>query len=228
MTLDPLSDAKIVDSWHRNAEPWTAAVRESRIESRTLVTNHAIVDAVLSRRPKSVLDIGCGEGWLVRALAERDIRAIGVDIVPDLVDKATRAGGGEFRVASYETIAAGQLDVPPVDVVVANFSLLGKESVDDVIRRTPALLHPQGALIVQTLHPLVACGDLPYVDGWRPGSWSLPNAGFCDPAPWYFRTIESWVRLVVASGFRVVEIREPLHPTSQKPASVVFIAAQSG
>jgi hypothetical protein len=25
MSIDPLSDAKIVDSWHRNAAPWTAA-----------------------------------------------------------------------------------------------------------------------------------------------------------------------------------------------------------
>jgi 2-polyprenyl-3-methyl-5-hydroxy-6-metoxy-1,4-benzoquinol methylase len=71
--MDPLSDEKIIDSWHTNATPWTAAVRDKRIESRKLVTDQAIVDAVLSRRPKSVLDIGCGEGWLSRALAERGV-----------------------------------------------------------------------------------------------------------------------------------------------------------
>ena len=231
MSIDPLSDAKIVESWHRNAEPWAAAVRESRIESRTLVTNRAIVDAVLGRRPESVLDIGCGEGWLVRALAERDIRAIGVDVVPDLIDKATRAGGGEFRVVSYQMIAHDELNIAPVDVAVANFALIGKESVDTLVERIPRLLRPSGALIVQTLHPVVACGDAPYVDGWRPGSWAGFSDDFSDPAPWYFRTMESWVRLFVASGFRVVEIREPLHPTSQKPASVIFIgeaAAEAG
>jgi hypothetical protein len=48
MSIDPLSDAKILDSWQTNATPWTAAVREQRLESRKLVTDRAIVDAVMA------------------------------------------------------------------------------------------------------------------------------------------------------------------------------------
>jgi 2-polyprenyl-3-methyl-5-hydroxy-6-metoxy-1,4-benzoquinol methylase len=227
MPLDPLSDAKIVDSWQKNAEPWTAAVRENQIESRRLVTNEAIVNAVVSRSPRTALDVGCGEGWLVRALEDRGIRTIGVDVVPDLIDRATRAGRGDFRVASYEAIAGGELDLA-VDAVVANFSLIGKESVDGLVAYAARLLVPRGALIVQTLHPVVATGDLPYRDGWREGSWSGFSAEFSDPAPWYFRTIESWVTLIGDSGLRLVELREPLHPTSGKPASIIIIAEASG
>jgi hypothetical protein len=29
------------------------------------------------------------------------------------------------------------------------------------------LLNAGGTAIVQTLHPVIACGDAPYVDGWR-------------------------------------------------------------
>ena len=227
MSIDPLSDAKIVESWRKNAGPWTSAVRESQIESRTLVTNQAIIDAVVGRSPNVVLDIGCGEGWLVRALAAQGIRAIGVDVVPDLIERAARAGGGEFHVASYEALADGELRIK-VDVAAANFALLGKNSVNDLIHRAPTLLSEKGALIVQTLHPLVATGDLPYVDGWRTGSWAGFSADFTDPAPWYFRTIESWVRLFSESGFHILEVREPLHPKTQKPASALFIAEVSG
>ena len=226
MTSDPLSDARILDSWTRNAEPWTEAVRENRIESRTLVTNHAIVDAVLSRSPREILDIGCGEGWLVRALAEYGINGIGVDAVSALIRQAASAGGGDFRVASYEEIADGLLDVS-VDVIVANFSLIGKESVDGVVRRAPALLEKGGALIIQTLHPQVATGDQPYEDGWRHGSWAGFSCSFSDPAPWYFRTVGTWKSLITECGFGSIEVREPLHPATGKPASIIFIASET-
>ncbi len=223
MSSDQPSDARIVDSWRKNASPWTDAVRGNQIESRTLVTNRAVIEAVLTRAPRTVLDIGCGEGWLVRSLAEHGVRATGVDVVPALIEQATRAGGGEFRVASYEQIAAGELEIT-VDVVVANFSLIGKESVDGVVRRVPELLTAGGALIIQTLHPIVAGGDLPYEDGWRQGSWVGFSDEFSDPAPWYFRTLESWKSLLRDAGFKAVEMREPVHPGTGKPASVIFIA----
>jgi 2-polyprenyl-3-methyl-5-hydroxy-6-metoxy-1,4-benzoquinol methylase len=222
---DPLSDAKIIESWHANAAPWTSAVRAQRIESRKLVTDQAIIDAVMSRSPASVLDLGCGEGWLVRALAERGVaRVIGVDVVPALVEQAKAAGGGEFRVASYEGIARGELEVT-VDVAVANFALIGKDAVDALIHASPRLLRPGGALVIQTLHPVIATGDLPYKEGWRSGSWAGFSDDFTDPAPWYFRTLGSWVELIASSGLTLVEMREPIHPATGKPASVVFVAS---
>ena len=223
--MDPLSDEKIVESWHTNATPWTSAVREQRIESRRLVTDRAIVDAVFSRKPNSVLDLGCGEGWLVRALSAHGVqRVIGVDVVPALVEQARAAGGGEFHVASYEAIARGELHVT-VDVAVANFALIGKDAVDALIQAAAKLLRPGGALVIQTLHPVIACGDLPYKDGWRAGSWAGFSDDFSDPAPWYFRTLETWVALIASSGLKLTEMREPIHPTTKKPASVVFISS---
>ena len=226
--MDPLSDEKIIDSWHTNATPWTAAVRDKRIESRKLVTDQAAVDAVMSRRPTSVLDIGCGEGWLSRALAAQGVgRTIGVDVVPALVEQARRAGGGEFRVTSYEAIARGELQLT-VDVAVANFALIGKDAVDALIRASPSLLRSGGTLIVQTLHPVVATGEQPYEDGWRTGSWAGFSDDFSDPAPWYFRTLGTWVELIASSGLRLEEMREPIHPATGKPASVIFIASAAG
>lgn len=222
-----MSDGKIIDSWRKNAAPWTSAVRESQIESRRLITNSAIIDAVVSQSPKSVLDIGCGEGWLARTLAEQGIRVTGVDVIPELIAQAQRSGGGDFRVVSYEEIAEHGLDLR-ADVVVANFSLIGKDAVDALIARAPELLAPHGSLVIQTLHPVVARGDEPYRDGWRAGSWTGFSAEFTDPAPWYFRTLESWIKLLTDSGFLIRELREPLHPVTHAPASVIFIAQVAG
>jgi 2-polyprenyl-3-methyl-5-hydroxy-6-metoxy-1,4-benzoquinol methylase len=222
MSAGAPSEANIVESWRHNVDAWTVAVRERRIESRELVTNRAIVDAVRSRSPRSVLDIGCGEGWLSRALAAPGIRVLGIDAIPGLIERATTAGG-DFRVACYDEIAAGALDFT-ADVAVCNFSLLGRESVDSVFAAMPALLEPHGVFIIQTLHPLLACGGQPYQDGWREGSWAGFSADFIDPAPWYFRTLASWLALLRSHGLRLLQLREPLHPRTQLPASVLFIA----
>lgn len=221
--MNRFSDARILESWHRNALPWTAAVRRGQIESRRLVTDRAIVDAVLDRSPHSVLDIGCGEGWLARELSGSGIPVTGIDAVPALIERARDAGGGEFQVVSYDDVATGRFRVS-VDVIVCNFSLFGDDSVKAVFGAAPRMLTRGGAFIVQTVHPVAACGNLPYQDGWGEGSWDGFGSDFTDPAPWYFRTLESWISLFHQNGFNRPEIREPLHPVTLKPASVVFIA----
>ncbi len=63
----PPEDA-ILTSWAANAAPWIALLQGKGIASRQ-ITNPAIVNAISRYRPDSVLDVGCGEGWLCRALA---------------------------------------------------------------------------------------------------------------------------------------------------------------
>ncbi|HEY1997043.1 class I SAM-dependent methyltransferase [Paraburkholderia sp.] len=223
MNIEPLSDDKIIESWQHNAQPWISAVRGGEIESRRLVTDTAVLDAVLACRPATVIDLGCGEGWLALALLARGIEVTGIDAIATLVEAARQAGVSDCRLMSYEQIAAGELALQ-ADTVVCNFSLLGKQAVDDLLRAVPTMLKPGGKLVVQTLHPLAACGDLPYVDGWRPGSWAGFSDAFSDAPPWYFRTLHTWIELLQASGLTLDALHEPLNPNTARPASVIFIA----
>jgi 2-polyprenyl-3-methyl-5-hydroxy-6-metoxy-1,4-benzoquinol methylase len=207
--------------------PWTTAIHEGQIESRKLVTNQAVIDAVLGRSPKTVFDIGCGEGWLIRELSAKGVDVYGVDVVPALVYQARVASGGRFEVLSYEDIACGKVTAK-FDACVCNLALLGNESVTNLFGTMPSLLNPGGSLIVQTIHPVIGCGDQPYQDGWREGSWAGFSSGFKDPAPWYFRKLETWVKFYCDSGFKLVEMREPVHPNTGKPASAIFIGVIAG
>jgi 2-polyprenyl-3-methyl-5-hydroxy-6-metoxy-1,4-benzoquinol methylase len=227
MSANQRSELQIVESWTVNAIPWANAVRERKIESRRLVTDAAIVDLIRHRAPKSILDMGCGEGWLARALASDGIEIHGIDAVPALIEEARKAGGGSFQVLSYEEIAAGRLRLA-VDLIVCNFCLFGKESVELLLRALAPLLHPNGAVMIQTLHPLLACAELPYQSGWREGTWAGIDGAFSQPAPWYFRTVESWIELFQASGLRLTDVREPLSPKTLKPVSMIFVAGAEG
>jgi SAM-dependent methyltransferase len=215
-----LTDEQIVESWSRNTDPWVAAVRGREIASRALVTDAAIVEAVRSCAPRTGVDLGCGEGWLIRALPE--VAMVGVDAILGLVEAARVSGGGDFRVMSYEEIAEGRLQLA-ADVAVCNFSLIGEQSTAGLLRAAPTYLRPGGTLIVQTVHPVMSCGDAPYADGWREGSWAGFSSDFTDAPPWYFRTLASWAALFLDSGLRLTALREPVHPETRKPVSLILI-----
>ena len=211
----------------KNVQAWVTAVGENEIESRVLVTNQSIVNVILKQAPKTVLDIGCGEGWLSRELGKSGINTLGIDIVPELITHAKKKGTGRFRILSYEQVSAESVG-EKFDVIVCNFSLLGKESVLHVFKQVPHLLNESGFFIIQTIHPLIASSgnkvsNNDNKDGWRQGSWTGFNQDFCDPAPWYYRTLESWKALFIDNGFKLSEILEPRYPITKKTVSIIFI-----
>lgn len=219
--MKELTEQQIIDSWHINASPWVTAIRDGEIESRVQVTNQAIIDVILARTPKSLLDIGCGEGWLVREMTRCGVEALGVDIVDELIDAAQQEGLGRFKPLAYHAVTHDTLQ-EHFDIAVCNFSLLGKESVEQLFENLPPLLNDGGALIVQTLHPCASHGPS-YRDGWREGTWDGFSKAFSQPAPWYFRTIATWQRLFEQHGFILSHTDEPKHPQTGQPASVIFV-----
>lgn len=219
-----MSESHILASWATNASAWTKAVRNREIPSRVRATDAAAIAAVVDRKPRTVLDLGCGEGWLAHELANRGFDVLGVDAIPALIERAKEGGKARFEVAGYQDITESGLGGRRFDLIICNFALFGEDSVPKLIKRIPDLLQPGGAFVVQTLHPLIATGDQPYVEGWRKGSWAGFSDAFSDPAPWYFRPLGAWIAMFPAAGLKLVEMREPVDPQTGKPASVIFIA----
>jgi 2-polyprenyl-3-methyl-5-hydroxy-6-metoxy-1,4-benzoquinol methylase len=213
--------ARLLESWQDNAATWTAAVRSGAIESRRLATDAAILDAVLERQPRKVLDLGCGEGWLVRALAKQGVTAVGVDGAAPLVEAAGRAGGDLMRLSYAELIAAPERCGEGFDVVVANFALLEQE-IGPLLMALRRIMKTDGWLLVQTLHPLAA--GSPYEDGWRTEDFRGFGEGTWTPMPWYFRTLGSWVGVLREGGFTLQALREPVHPQERRPLSLLLEA----
>ncbi len=196
-------------SWELNAEAWTEAIRAGAVASREAGTNAAVLNAVRACGPTSVLDVGCGEGWLAHALARRGTIVVGIDGSEKLI-RAASDGPGSFMVADYRslvddpTIVAG-----PFDVVVCNFSLLDEDLVPLLRALRRRLVPTRGRLVVQTVHPWAANGDAPYLDGWRVERFDAFGSAFRATMPWYFRTFGSWWRTLGEAELDVVRIEEP-------------------
>lgn len=225
MTRDP--SGRLARSWDRNAAAWTRAVREETIPSRRAGTDAAVVDAVARCAPRRLLDVGCGEGWLIRRVSQRlACDCVGIDGCAALVAAAQEQDpSGTYRVMPYEDLAdrSGVLG-EPFDVVVFNFALLD-EAVPAVLAAVVPLLSATGAVIIQTLHPCFAVGEGPYRDGWRCEAFASMAGEDWAPMPWFFRTLSSWHAVVRAAGLAVRDIAEPLDAGSQRPLSLLLTCA---
>lgn len=210
-------------SWVANADSWRDAVRERKIDSRRVATDAAIVDVVAGLTPATVIDLGCGEGWLVRALAAQGIEACGTDASAPLIDAARELGGGSFYPLSYEELSSGAPPMRvPFDVAVANFSILD-EDLRPILEAASRLLGDRGTLVIQTVHPAFATGDSAYVPGWRTETFASIVGAWPEPMPWYFRTLSAWVHDLSAHGFSIDAMREPMDAQQFRPLSIIFV-----
>lgn len=217
------NEQKIIHSWQANAANWIDIIDNNGIESRKLITNKTIVDAVGAVKPLSILDIGCGEGWLSKELYINGIAVTGVDVIPELIEKAKEKTMGNFFVASYEDIYSNKISFSTLfDAIVINFALIGKESTENLLSSLPALMNASGTLFIQTLHPDSRKAMNDYESGWKEGSWDGLSGNFSHPYQWYFRTMEDWLLLLTKSGFHKINTIDVLHPHSGKPLSVIF------
>ncbi|MEH2067569.1 MAG: methyltransferase domain-containing protein [Nostoc sp.] len=219
-----INEQRILHSWAANAKPWTRVVRNQLLESRALVTDRAIIEAVVELEPRTFLDIGCGEGWLCRELFCRGFDGWGVDGITELIESARCLGDIRFVVSSYSDLPLQKFgSINQFDCFICNFSLLGECALGEIAQAGKSLLANKGKIIIQTLHPLIICDDSPYSDGWRETSWQGIGLESFHPAPWYFRTIESWIREFHLKNYRLLKLIEPCHPKTKKPVSILFI-----
>ncbi|MEO6313989.1 MAG: class I SAM-dependent methyltransferase [Chitinophagaceae bacterium] len=214
---------QILQSWTANAANWIATIDNAELESRTLVTNQAIIDAVCSYDCTTVLDIGCGEGWLTRALRAKGKQSFGVDAIAALVENAVAKDGDFYATVSYKEMAAGKkIGEQLFDAAVINFALIDKDETAALLPAIPRYLAANGRLFIQTLHPLTVAMAGPYESGWKEGSWNGMKRKFEQPYQWWFRTLEDWLQLF-SLNYQLLAIREPVHPETKQPMSVIFI-----
>ena len=128
-------------------------------------------DLIASAQGQTVLDFGCGTGWLSVALARRGNRVHGFDISGVLVERARRLAA-EANVSdrvSFREMAAEHLDFPPdsFDLVVGS-AVLHHTDLNVTLPCIKRVLKPTGrAIFVEPLNQNVFLAVWRRLTPWR-------------------------------------------------------------
>lgn len=221
--MTQLSDAQ---TWDDNADFWIKVMRRGLDRFRTELTDHAVLSAVRPTTGRVILDAGCGEGYLSQKLAELGATAIGVDQSPKLIAAAQAAAyesSSSFKVGDITSM--GHLDLPPVDIVVANHSVNDLPDPAPAFHEFARVLKSSGRVVILMLHPCFYATRTDREhrsvseDATSAETYFTPRhlsdhfvvGGLRSPAPAsrYLRPLSDYVGGLEEAGFGCIHLTEP-------------------
>lgn len=225
--------------WNRVAEGWRVQVGDEGDANRRLNSDPVLWEMLGDVRGRTVLDAGCGTGYLTRQLHERGAHAIGVDLSEEMIRIArSHYPDVDFRVDSTSELAT--IDDASVDLLASNYVLMDAPDLDGAVRAFHRVLKPGGAAVAVFSHPCFPQGmaerpidhegitykwDFPYFEERR--RVDPPWAHFTEEFIWFHRPLSTYWKAFRAAGFAVEDFEEPrvtperyaLAPTPRKLAN---------
>ena len=219
-----MSDVELQETrkcWNELADDWRVQVGADGDSNRRLNSDPVLWGFVGDVRGLSVLDAGCGTGYLSKKLRDRGAQVTGVDLAERMVQIARSDYPGiDFRVDScteLSTIGDGEFDL-----VVANYVLMDTPDLDATMRAFARVLKPGGVAVLVFSHPCFPQGaatvsedgrqvsyhwDFPYFD--RKKCTDPPWGHFKRDFLWFHRPLSDYWKAFTAAGFAVVGFEEP-------------------
>lgn len=174
---------------------------------------------------RATLEIGCGEGRVVRDLTARGHRTTGVDASGNLIAAARQAD----PVGTYLQANATALPFHDAafDLVVIYNALMDFDDMPGAVAETARVLEPGGRLCVSVTHPVFNAGgfdgdsaDAPfviegsYLDNRRRFEAVVEEDGVQMRFAGWADSLEAYTRPLEAVGLLIERLREPRVPAS--------------
>lgn len=216
-------------SYDENAGFWVKIIRENRDKYRTVLTNPAVIDVVGPADGLSVLDAGCGEGYMSRLLAGNGAKVTGIDSSAQLIQAARNHDQSATLPVSFDVGSVDSLPYGPeeFDVVVCNHLMNDLEDPSGAIREFSRVLRSSGRLVILMLHP---CFYNKHAERQNPENNLITDTyfqarsvtqnfevdGLRSPAAYtaWLRPLEFYTGALRQSGFVITSLTEP-HPTAE-------------
>jgi 2-polyprenyl-3-methyl-5-hydroxy-6-metoxy-1,4-benzoquinol methylase len=231
---EDVSDEQISQAWDQIADKWADRYSEHGDMNREFIIDPAIFRIIGTINNLSILDAGCGGGYLSRLLAKKGAHVTGVDISKRFIEIARQKEnqnslGVTYHVGSLSNLLMCQNE--SFDLIVSNVVLADVKDLKKAIKEFARVLKPNGKLVFSDLHPCFATAP---VHGWakvpqdsdRTEDWI-----FWKMDKYFDRSVEAWryhdwpqvygfhrplsdyMNLLFENGFVVTDFEEPIPST---------------
>lgn len=222
--------------WEDSAAAWIDAQGAHGDFSRRRVLDAPMLARVLGRSPRSLLDLGCGEGRFCRFLDGEVDQLVGLDPSPSLIARAVELG----RNARFVEGRAEDLpfDTDSFDMVVSYLSLLDIEQIEAALDEVRRVLRPNGFFLIANLTGFATAADVKG-GGWviRPdGSREIVVRRYLEPhavlSEWkgirvtnWHRPLSFYMQALLSRGFALRHFDEPAVPDPCHPKEEAYNTA---
>ena len=206
--------------WNRVADDWDIQVGDDGDSNRILNSDPVLWQFAGDVSGRTVLDAGCGTGYLSRKLHEHGARVIGVDFSKDMIRIArSKLASIDYRVDSCSELKT--VEDESVDLIVANYVLMDTPDLAGTMRAFFRVLRPGGNVVAVFSHPCFPAGRATVADdGGTTYQWSFPYfqkqkcvdppwGHFTSEFIWFHRPLSDYWKAFVEAGFQVVDFEEP-------------------
>lgn len=226
-----VTDEQISEAWDRVADEWTRHYGEHGDINRRYIIDPVIFKLLGSVDGRSMLDAGCGNGYLCRLLAKKGAKMVGVDVSRRLVEIAKqKEKETPLGIAYYEGSLSRlvMLKDETFDVAVSNLVLMDLPDLGKAVKELYRVLKRNGRLIFSIMHPCFASSPVRGSvrvprDSDRKENWifwkvdryfdrSLEIWGRIDcPAVYsYHRPLSDYLNVLMRNGFTLTHFEEPI------------------
>ena len=162
VSVELMSDASRTDTV-RMFDEWAESGYSVRMENAHDWSVAKFLEGVDFGSNFSLLDVGCGNGWLVRRVAKLAgcSRAVGIDQSPGMIKLALSSQ--ESPKESYRAVSVESMEQEEFDYAFSMESIYYAASVDVAIQRVYELLRPGGMFF---------CGTDFYSDNKATAQWA--------------------------------------------------------